>query len=96
MSVQFYPLQVSEVRRETLDTVSIAFTLLDQDKAIFQFTQGQYLTLKTTIEGEEVRRSYSICTGAQDDDLRVAVKLVAGGYSALGPTNTSKRAIGWR
>lgn len=79
MSVQFYPLQVSEVRRETMDTVSIAFILLDQDKAIFQFTQGQYLTLKTTIEGEEVRRSYSICTGAQNDDLRVAVKLVAGG-----------------
>ncbi|MCC7466687.1 MAG: phenylacetate-CoA oxygenase/reductase subunit PaaK [Saprospiraceae bacterium] len=79
MSVQFHPLKVREVRRETPDTVSVAFDVPAQERQAFQFKQGQYLTLKTLIGGEEVRRSYSICTGVHDNDLRVAVKKVDGG-----------------
>jgi len=79
MSIQFYPLQVRELRRETLDTVSIAFEVPESLRETFRFTQGQYLTLRTTLNGEEVRRAYSICTGVHENDLRVAVKKVEGG-----------------
>jgi ring-1,2-phenylacetyl-CoA epoxidase subunit PaaE len=79
MSLKFYPLAVSDLRRETADTVSIAFAVPDDLRALFQFTQGQYLTLRTTMEGEEVRRSYSICAGVNDGELRVAVKRVEDG-----------------
>lgn len=79
MSVQFHSLKVREVRRETPDTVSVAFDVPASQCPSFLFKQGQYLTLKTMIGGEEVRRSYSICTGVHDQDLRVAVKKVDGG-----------------
>ncbi len=76
MSTKFYPLRVRELRRETADTVSVAFEVPASLRDLFRFTQGQHLTLRTTLGGEEVRRSYSICTGAQEDDLRVAIKRV--------------------
>lgn len=76
MSTKFYPLRVRALRRETADTVSVAFEVPEALRATFQFTQGQYLTLRTTLDGEEVRRSYSICTGTHENELRVAVKRV--------------------
>ena len=79
MSVQFYKLKVRNLRRETADTVSISFELPENIRESFRFKQGQHLTLKVVIDGEEVRRSYSICTGAHENDLRVAVKKVEGG-----------------
>lgn len=75
----FSPLRVRELRRETADTVSIAFEVPDDLREAFRFVQGQYLTLRTMLGGEEVRRSYSICTGTHEGDLRVAVKKVDGG-----------------
>lgn len=75
----FHKLRVREVRPETDDCVSVAFEVPDDLQDQFNFVQGQYLTLKTTINGEEVRRSYSICTAPQDKDLRVAIKKVPGG-----------------
>nr|MBW0160212.1 phenylacetic acid degradation protein [Sediminibacterium sp.] len=74
MSIHFEQLTVREVRRETNDCVSIAFEIPDALKNAFQFLQGQYITLKTKIDGEEVRRSYSICSSPLDQELRVAVK----------------------
>ncbi len=76
MSTKFYPLRVRELRRETADTVSVAFEVPESLRDIFRFTQGQHLTLRTTLGGEEIRRSYSICTGAHENDLRVAIKRV--------------------
>ncbi|WP_239507189.1 FAD-binding oxidoreductase, partial [Stenotrophomonas maltophilia] len=70
----FNRLVVSDIRRETQDTVSIAFAVPDALKTAYHFEHGQYLTLKAAIQGEELRRSYSICTGVDDNDLRVAVK----------------------
>lgn len=75
----FYPLTIKEVKQETSDCVSIAFTVPNKLTDIFAYTQGQYLTLKATINGEELRRSYSICSSPLDTVLRVAVKQVAGG-----------------
>lgn len=79
MSFQFHPLKVRDLRRETADTVSISFELPQNVREAFRYKQGQHLTLKTEINGEEVRRSYSICTATQENDLRVAVKKVDGG-----------------
>ncbi|MFN0215937.1 MAG: 1,2-phenylacetyl-CoA epoxidase subunit PaaE [Saprospiraceae bacterium] len=79
MSVQFHKLKVRDLRRETADTVSISFEVPDNDRNAFRFKQGQHLTLKVEIDGEELRRSYSICTGTHENDLRVAVKKVEGG-----------------
>ena len=76
---KFYPLPIRELRRETADTLSIAFAVPQELHDTFQFVQGQYLTLRTTLGGEEIRRSYSICTGTDEGDLRVAVKKVEGG-----------------
>lgn len=75
----FHKLRIREVRPETEDCVSVAFDIPEALKEDFSFIQGQYLTLKTQINGEEVRRSYSICTAPQDNDLRVAIKKVPGG-----------------
>ncbi len=76
---KFYPLRVRELRRETADAVSIAFEVPDELRDTFRFVQGQHLTLRTTLHGEEIRRSYSICTGVHENDLRVAVKRMEGG-----------------
>ncbi len=76
---QFHPLTVAEVRRETADSVSIRFSVPEALAAAFAFTPGQYLTLRATIGGEEIRRSYSICSGLDDGGLRVGIKKVRGG-----------------
>lgn len=75
----FHPLKVKEITRETDDCVSIVFDVPQDLNETFKFIQGQYLTLLTNLEGEEVRRSYSICSGVDDDELRVAIKKVEGG-----------------
>ncbi|MCI4668040.1 MAG: phenylacetate-CoA oxygenase/reductase subunit PaaK [Bacteroidia bacterium] len=76
---KFYPLKVKEVRKETADCRSVSFDIPEELSKEFKFTQGQYLTLRTEIDGEEVRRSYSLCTSPLDGDLRVAIKEVPGG-----------------
>ena len=78
MASQFYTLKVKEVRPETEDCVSVAFDVPESLKETFSYNAGQYLTLRTHIDGEEVRRSYSICA-SPDEDLRVAVKRVEAG-----------------
>jgi ring-1,2-phenylacetyl-CoA epoxidase subunit PaaE len=76
---RFHRLAVSDVRRETRDAVSIGFIVPESLAAAYQFVPGQYLTLRATIAGEEVRRSYSICSAPQDETLRIAVKRVEDG-----------------
>ena len=76
---KFETLTVKEVKKETADCVSVAFDVPASAKEKFSFTQGQYITLKQDINGEEVRRSYSICSSPLDNELRVAIKKVNGG-----------------
>jgi len=76
---RFHTLTVSEIRGETADAVSLAFAVPEGLRADYQFSPGQYLTLRAMIDGEEVRRSYSICSGLDDDELRVVVKRLVGG-----------------
>jgi ring-1,2-phenylacetyl-CoA epoxidase subunit PaaE len=76
---RFHRLAVSDLRRETADAVSMTFTIPGELADDYAFAPGQYLTLRTTMDGEEVRRSYSICSGPDDGELRIAVKKVDGG-----------------
>lgn len=76
---KFHPLKVKEVRPETEECVSVAFKLPDALREDFHFLPGQYLTLKAAINGEEVRRSYSICASPVDEELRVAIKKIPQG-----------------
>jgi len=71
----FHLLRIKEVRPETAECVSVSFDIPENLKKTFHFLPGQYLTLRTIIDGVEVRRSYSICS-APGDELRVAVKKV--------------------
>jgi ring-1,2-phenylacetyl-CoA epoxidase subunit PaaE len=76
---RFHRLAVNDLRRETADAVSMTFTIPSELADDYDFAPGQYLTLRTTMDGEEVRRSYSICSGPDDGELRIAVKKVDGG-----------------
>jgi ring-1,2-phenylacetyl-CoA epoxidase subunit PaaE len=76
---RFHRLAVNNLRRESADAVSLTFAIPKELADDYRFAPGQYLTLRTTMDGEEVRRSYSICSGPDDGELRIAVKKVDGG-----------------
>ncbi|MEC5164796.1 ring-1,2-phenylacetyl-CoA epoxidase subunit PaaE [Flavobacterium sp. PL11] len=75
----FLKLIIKEVKRETKDAVSILFNVPEELKANYKFLAGQYLNLKLTLDGEEIRRAYSICSSSDSGELRIAVKAVNGG-----------------
>lgn len=77
--LRFYHLTVTDVRPETSDCVSVALAVPADLAEKFKFLPGQYLTFRHTIDNEEVRRSYSICSGINDGELRVAIKKVEQG-----------------
>ncbi|GAB2910332.1 1,2-phenylacetyl-CoA epoxidase subunit PaaE [Paralcaligenes ginsengisoli] len=72
--VQFYPLKVASVAKNTRDAVVVTFEVPGEIREKFAFRPGQYLTLRTQVDGEELRRSYSICAAPRDKLLRVAIK----------------------
>ena len=78
-SPRFHRLAVNDLRREASDAVSMTFAIPKDLQGDYSFAPGQYLTLRTTMDGEEIRRSYSICSGPDDGELRIAVKKVDGG-----------------
>src|ERR1700710_1403340 len=79
LTPRFHRLAVNDLRREASDAVSITLPSPQELTDEYSVTPGQYLTLRTTRDGEEVRRSYSICSGPDDGELRIAVKKVDGG-----------------
>ncbi|MCB0397795.1 MAG: phenylacetic acid degradation protein, partial [Flavobacteriales bacterium] len=71
---------MTDVRQETPDCVSIALGVPETLKEDFRYIQGQYLTFKMKVNGEEIRRSYSLCSSpATDSELRIAAKKVKDG-----------------
>src|SRR5690606_34063297 len=70
----FYPLKVASVAKNTRDAVVVTFDVPDELRDAFRFRPGQYLTLRTQLDGQELRRSYSICAAPGDRQLRVAIK----------------------
>ncbi|MCR4266088.1 1,2-phenylacetyl-CoA epoxidase subunit PaaE [Nitratireductor sp. ZSWI3] len=79
MASRFHDLKVASIERQTPDAVAIAFEVPADRAEEFAFTPGQYLTLATEIDGQEARRSYSICSAPGEPLLRVGVKKVADG-----------------
>lgn len=79
MAVHFHTVKVKEVKKETPDCVSVVFEIPPGLKNDFAFEHGQNITIKKEIDGEEIRRSYSICSAPFENELRVAVKKVDGG-----------------
>ncbi len=79
MSIAFHTLRIDEVRRETIDSVSIRFALPAELRAAFAFKAGQHLTLKRDFNGEELRRNYSLCAAPSEGVLKIGIKRIAGG-----------------
>jgi ring-1,2-phenylacetyl-CoA epoxidase subunit PaaE len=76
---QFYELQIKGIHRETDKAVTLSFDVPEPLKEIFSFKSGQYITLKSVIDGHEVRRDYSLCSSPKSGELKVAVKEVMDG-----------------
>jgi ring-1,2-phenylacetyl-CoA epoxidase subunit PaaE len=79
MAVHFHSLKIKEIIKETTDCVSVSFIVPPELSDLFTFKEGQNITLKKIINGEEVRRSYSICNAPHEKELKVAIKKVEGG-----------------
>jgi ring-1,2-phenylacetyl-CoA epoxidase subunit PaaE len=75
----FHPLRVRRIEPDTAEAVIVTFEVPPDLRDVFGFTQGQYLTLRREVEGQDLRRSYSICAGVDDGELRVGVRKVNGG-----------------
>ncbi len=76
---KFHSLIIKSIDKVTDKSVAITFNIPDDLKSRFSFDAGQYVTLKTTINGEDVRRDYSICSSKTSGDVTVAVKAVEHG-----------------
>ncbi|RZJ64775.1 MAG: 2Fe-2S iron-sulfur cluster binding domain-containing protein [Flavobacterium sp.] len=88
----FHSLAIKDIRRETPLAVSIAFDIPDNLKADYSFLAGQYINLKTSFDGQEIRKAYSICSAPGSNEIRVAIKAVKnGGFSVFA---NEKLAIG--
>ncbi len=84
----FYKLHINDVRRETPHAISVAFNVPEGLSDFYRFTAGQYVTLKLTLDGEEIRRAYSICSSPKSGELRIAIKSVAvGAFSTFANKN---------
>ncbi len=88
MTPKFHSLQIKNIRKETGSCVSISFEIPDELKEDFHFHSGQYLTLRSNIQNEDIRRSYSLCSAPSDKEWRVAIKQVENGvFSTHALTN---------
>jgi ring-1,2-phenylacetyl-CoA epoxidase subunit PaaE len=79
MTPRFHSLKVARIERETPDSVCLVFDVPPDLAADYRFEPGQHLGLRLRLEGEEMRRSYSICSAPHEAELRIAIKKVAGG-----------------
>ena len=76
---QFHSIKVQDIYKETKDCSVVTFEIPDDLKQNFKYNQGQYLTLKTIINEQDVRRSYSLCSSPTDNTWQVAIKKINGG-----------------
>lgn len=91
MSISFHTLAVSEVRRETPESVSICFQIPPELEETFRYTQGQNIAIRTYMNGEEIRRNYSICSAPGEPEFRIAIKRIEGGlFSTYANTSLKK------
>lgn len=87
---KFYALKINEIIRETPEAVSISFEVPEDQKETFSYKAGQYITIKTEIEGAEIRRAYSLCSTPGSGEWKVTVKEVPGGSFSVLANNILK------
>ncbi|MGG5485965.1 2Fe-2S iron-sulfur cluster-binding protein [Gaetbulibacter sp. PBL-D1] len=87
---QFHKLTIKDIQRETNKSVTISFHIPETLKSEFSFTAGQYITLRTTLNGNEVRRDYSLCSSPKSGEIKVAVKEVKDGTFSAYANNVLK------
>jgi ring-1,2-phenylacetyl-CoA epoxidase subunit PaaE len=87
---EFYKVHIQEVKQETAAAVSVVFNIPKNLKANFNFTAGQYVTLQKEINGEVIRRAYSICATPDSGEIRVAIKKVEKGVFSTHATSDLK------
>jgi ring-1,2-phenylacetyl-CoA epoxidase subunit PaaE len=86
----FYKLSIQEIKKETSEAVSILFNVPNEFKDFYTFHAGQYVNLKLTLDGEEIRRAYSICSSPNSGELRIAVKAIKNGLFSKFANNELK------
>jgi ring-1,2-phenylacetyl-CoA epoxidase subunit PaaE len=79
MASSFHTIRIKEIKKETSECVSIVFDIPEELSSLFLFSEGQNITIKKEIDGQEVRRSYSICNAPYEKEVKVAVKKIEGG-----------------
>lgn len=79
----FYKLTIKEIKRETPEAISVVFNIPDSLKDFYKFTAGQYVNLKLVLDGQEIRRAYSICSSPNSGELRISIKAVANGFFSV-------------
>ncbi len=79
MATHFHTLTIAAVQKETPECISVLFQVPEALRETYNFKQGQNITLKAILDGEEVRRSYSICSSPFDNELKIAIKAVEAG-----------------
>lgn len=89
----FYTLKIADVQPETETAICVTFDVPEELTEKFNFIQGQFLTLRAMIDGEDVRRSYSICSGVNDGHMRVGIKRVMNGKFSNHANDTFKPGI---
>ncbi|WP_457618929.1 2Fe-2S iron-sulfur cluster-binding protein [Lutibacter sp.] len=87
---KFHKLTIKEVKKETENAVSILFKIPSNLKGDFQFIAGQYITLKMVLNGQEIRRAYSICSSPNSNELRIAIKKIKNGLFSVFATTKLK------
>lgn len=76
----FYKLTIKEIKRETPDAISVVFNIPNELAPFYKFTAGQYVNLKLTLDGQEIRRAYSICSSPKSGELRISIKAIQNGF----------------
>jgi len=91
MTPKFHSLSISHVNQESNDAISILFDIPNELKEDYRFIQGQHVTFKSKVNGQELRRSYSICSAVGDNEIKVTIKKVPGGaFSTWANLNIQK------
>ena len=90
---KFHTLTVARVKQETRDAIAVDLAVPPALRESFRFMQGQHLTLRSTINGEDIRRSYSICSAVHDGELRIAIKRTPGGAFSTWANDTLKPGV---
>ena len=90
MAVHFHPLKIKSIKKETADCVSVNFDIPENLTEEFLYKEGQNITIKAIIDGNEVRRSYSLCTAPHEKEIKVAIKSVDGGSFSSFAQNLKK------